>query len=342
MRDAAGARGKGIVGTPVTLDPGIWEGKPAPGLAVAWLLDGVVVAGATGTGYTPAAADEGKRLVARVTATNVAGAAPAETAALAVIHAAPTVVAPLVDLGLFVGDAAAVVEAAAAFEGHALVFAVEGGGATVDAKGRVSVPATAAGSATVTVTATNSGGSARVSFTATVAVRIVPPLLVLAPALAGTGRIGEPVTVSTGSWSGVPAPATSVAWLRDGVAIAGATGTGYTPVAADDGSSLSARVTATNAGGSVAIVTAALSITYAAPVAKGGLHEVIADLGGDVETVAAGADFTGENLAFAVSGAGATIDARTGLVSIPTDKAVQATVTVTATNSGGSATSSFR
>ena len=187
---AGAPEGKGVIGTPVTLDPGAWEGVPAPELAIAWLLDGAVVEGATGTSYTPAAADDGKRLSARVTATNAAGEASAETAALAIVHAAPTVVAPLADLGLFAGDAPAVVEAAAAFAGNALVFAVEGGGATVDAKGRVSVPATAAGSATVTVTATNSGGSARVSFAATVSVRIVPPVLVLAPVLAGTGRIG--------------------------------------------------------------------------------------------------------------------------------------------------------
>ena len=89
-------------------------------------------------------------------------------------------------------------------------------------------------------------------------------------------------------------------------------------------------------------MTAALSITYAPPVAKGGLEEEIFDLGSGVETVAAGADFTGEDLRFAVTGAGATIDAKTGLVSIPTDSAVQATVTVTATNSGGSASSSFQ
>ena len=71
---------------------------------------------------------------------------------------------------------------------------------------------------------------------------------------------------------------------------------------------------ATNSGGSAETVTAALSVTYAPPVAKGGLHEEISDLGSGVETVAAGADFTGENLVFAVTGAGATIDAKTGLV----------------------------
>ena len=41
----------------------------------------------------------------------------------------------------------------------------------------------------------------------------------------------------------MPAPATGWQWLRDGVAIAGATGTSYTPVAADDRKALSARVT---------------------------------------------------------------------------------------------------
>ena len=173
-------------------------------------------------------------------------------------------------------------------------------------------------------------------------VRIVPPVLVLAPVLAGTGRIGEPVTVSAGSWSGVPAPSTSVAWLRDGAAIAGATGTSYTPVAADDGKRLSARVTATNAGGSAETVTAALSITYAPPVAKGGLEEEIFDLGSGVETVAAGADFTGENLQLRGQRRGGDDRRQDRPRQHPDRQAVQATVTVTATNSGGSARSSFQ
>ena len=333
--------GTGTIGAPVTLDPGTWGGVPAPSLAVAWLLDGAPVAGATGLAYVPQPADDGRALAARVTATNPGGSAEAETAALAVVQAAPLAVAALADLGLFAGDAAVVVDAAAAFAGSALRFTVSGGGATVDAAGRVSVPAASIGSATVTVTATNSGGSAAVSFVASVALRILPPLLVLAPVLAGTGRIGQPVTVSAGSWSGVPAPATSVAWLRDGTAIAGATGLSYTPVAVDDGHALAARVKAANSAGSAETVTAALAVTYSAPVAKGGLFDEVFDLGSGVQTVAAAAAFTGEALRFAVTGAGATVDQGTGVVTIPTDKAVQATVTVTATNSGGSASTAF-
>ena len=126
---AGAAGGKAVVGTPVTLDPGTWDGVPAPELAIAWLLDGAVVPGVTGTCYTPVAADEGKSLAARVTATNAAGAATAETAMIAIVHAAPTVVAPLADVAVDAGAAPVAVAAAAAFAGAAVTFAVNGGGA---------------------------------------------------------------------------------------------------------------------------------------------------------------------------------------------------------------------
>jgi hypothetical protein len=126
------------------------------------------------------------------------------------------------------------------------------------------------------------------------------------------------------------------------VAIAGATGASYVPRPADDKKALSVRVTATNAAGSATAVTAALTVTYEAPVAKGGLPEEIFDVGSGPQTVNAAADFVGENLRFTVTGAGATVDPATGLVTIPTDAAISATVTVTATNSGGSATSAVQ
>jgi len=53
---AGASGGKAVVGAPVSLDLGTWDGVPAPELAVAWLLDGVAVEGATGMRYTPAAA----------------------------------------------------------------------------------------------------------------------------------------------------------------------------------------------------------------------------------------------------------------------------------------------
>ena len=101
-------------------------------------------------------------------------------------------------------------------------------------------------------------------------------------------------------------------WLRAGTDIPGATGASYTPVPADDLKALACRVTATNPAGSAVTVTAGLTATYVAPVAKGLLDEEVFDVGPGVETVAAGPDFVGAALSFTVTGAGATIDPRTG------------------------------
>ena len=165
------------------------------------------------------------------------------------------------------------------------------------------------------------------------------PLLVAAPALTGSGKIGQPVTLTPGLWSD-PAAALAIEWRRNGVALSGATGTAYAPQPADDMTELSVRVTATNAAGNLAVVTAALSITYVAPEAVGVLPEEVFDEGTGPQEVPAKGAFRGENLSFAANGAGASVDSE-GVVSIPTDVPLSDTVTVTATNSGGSATQSF-
>lgn len=64
-----------------------------------------------------------------------------------------------------------------------------------------------------------------------------------APAISGTVAVGKTVTANVGSWS--PSPS-SVAyqWLRNGVAISGATGATYKLGTADGGTKLSVKVTA--------------------------------------------------------------------------------------------------
>ena len=68
------------------------------------------------------------------------------------------------------------------------------------------------------------------------------------------------MSVDAGRWSGQPAPATSLQWRRDGADIAGATGASYVPVAADDRTQLTCRVTASNVAGSAGATTAALPV----------------------------------------------------------------------------------
>ena len=171
-----------------------------------------------------------------------------------------------------------------------------------------------------------------------------PPLLLAVPVLlAGSATIGQAVAVDPGLWGGWPLPAVGLQWCRGGVPIPGATLAVYTPVAADDRTLLSCRVSAGNDSGSHVVETAALSVTHAAPVAlQAELPDEILDQGTGPEVVPTAQAFAGEALVFGVTGPGASIDPATGLVTLSTDVAVDgAEIVVTATNSGGSATTRF-
>jgi hypothetical protein len=170
---------------------------------------------------------------------------------------------------------------------------------------------------------------------------LLAPVALLAPSLSGTGLIGAALALSTGLWGGSPAPALEVAWLRDGAVIPGATATRYTPGPEDDRAGISARVTATSLAGVEVAMAGPVAITHAAPSLAASLPEEIYDQDSGIQTVAAAAAFAGGGLRFSVSGAGATIDAVSGLVSIPTETALSGIVTVTATNSGGAVSAAF-
>jgi hypothetical protein len=165
--------------------------------------------------------------------------------------------------------------------------------------------------------------------------------LLSAPALLGAGQVGAAVSVDPGRWSGLPAPSLAFQWRRDGTAIVGATARAYTPVAADDGRRLSCAVTAANAAGAVAAVTPELRIAYAPPQAKAAtLPDLVLDEGSGPQRVEMADDFDGQGLTFAATGA--TIDARTGTLTIPTTRPASGLgIVVTATNSGGSASTTL-
>jgi len=102
-----------------------------------------------------------------------------------------------------------------------------------------------------------------------------------APSVAGSPRVGEPLSADPGQWSGSPTFAYS--WERcDGgscSAIGGATGSSYTPTAADAGKTLRIVVTATNADGSTrsdsattAPVAAAAAVPATLPAPRATLY----------------------------------------------------------------------
>jgi hypothetical protein len=88
------------------------------------------------------------------------------------------------------------------------------------------------------------------SFDPSVPVPPTPPTNTALPSIVELTdlTVGAQLAGQQGTWTGSPTIARQ--WLRDGTAIAGATGAAYTMVADDLGSMVGLTVTATNAGGS--------------------------------------------------------------------------------------------
>lgn len=84
--------------------------------------------------------------------------------------------------------------------------------------------------------------------------QVVLPKNTVAPAITGTAKVGETLTVTNGTWTGT-SPTYSREWLRDGVVIEGETEATYVLVEDDEGAVISVRVTATNARGSVSALS---------------------------------------------------------------------------------------
>lgn len=99
------------------------------------------------------------------------------------------------------------------------------------------------------------------------------PQVVSPPSVSGSDAVGSTLSVSTGSWAGYPSPVLSYQWLRctedDCDPIPEATEATYSPVRADAGHPLKARVTATNSVGSASQNSAATNPVSAPPLADG-------------------------------------------------------------------------
>jgi hypothetical protein len=86
----------------------------------------------------------------------------------------------------------------------------------------------------------------------------LPPVNTSAPAVSGTGTVGNVLTCTTGIWTLSP---TSYAyqWMRGGVNIYDAVASTYKLVAADSGHNIACMVTAFTAGGSASAASNAIA-----------------------------------------------------------------------------------
>lgn len=264
------------VGETLTASAGTWAGYPSPSYAYQWRRNGEDIPGETGGTYDVQAQDFGSTITVRVLATNPAGSAISTSAGLQITDGiAPANTTPpsitgtpeagkvlTVTAGTWVG----VPTPTLAYQWKADGADIPGATASTLLLSDNEIGKTI----TVTVTATNSEGSASATSSGVGPVAGAgneAPANIAPPTISGVAAVGQTLTASPGSWSGVPTPTYAYQWKRNGVAISGATNPTYVVQEADFGYVLTVEVTATNSEGSaVATSSGTQAVVSAAPL----------------------------------------------------------------------------
>lgn len=93
----------------------------------------------------------------------------------------------------------------------------------------------------------------------------IPPKNTVLGVITGEAKVGVALSVSTGTWTGTPAPTFTYQWRVGGVAKAGATTNSFTPVVGDIGKVVTCQITGSNGSGNpVSVVTAGTVAVVAA------------------------------------------------------------------------------
>jgi hypothetical protein len=167
----------------------------------------------------------------------------------------------------------------------------------------------------------------------------VKPALVLDTGNAG--KVGSTYDIVPGTWTN--SPTLSRVLYRNDQIISGTEGaTSYTLTGDDDVSDIYIREQAVVSGWAPLFVDSdPVFVTYNAPLASGSIANVSAVQGSAIVTRDVTGNFSGSNLVYSVTGP-AEVSQTDGIVSVSTNNLQSAaTVVVTATNSGGSASRSF-
>ena len=301
---------------------------------------GVAMATADGTMAAVEALAAGTTEVT-VTASNSAGSAM--LAFRTTVQDIPPMVAqPLDDVALVVG-ATASVDFSETFSGTALSFSMEVSNpenATATRAGNsISIAAVSHGEATVTVTASNTAGSVSETFTIMVSDQMPMAVGELA---AVTLTVGDTAEVDFSDAFTGNALVYAVASSSDANATATLSGQTIALTALVAGSA-TVTVTASNASGS-AMHEFMVTVQDQVPATVGSLPNLSLTTGGDSETVEASGAFSGTALTYSVTSEGDAIAVtRSGSeVTVSPRVEGQGTVTVTASNTAGTASQTFR
>ena len=277
-----------------------------------------------------------------ITATNTGGSAEQQVV-LWILDVPPEAVGELPDLTITVGEDPASINLGEAFSGSALVFSGSSSDenlASLSIDGYMAtITAVAAGTVSVTLTASNSEGSASHTFMVTVkdnrpmAVGMLEDITI---------RVGDdPVSVDVaGAFTGTALNFSAMS-SSDANASVSTYGTTVMVTAVAAGMA-TVTVTAMNTEGS-ADQSFGVTVEDVPPAATAALPDISLFAGGEAAQVDAAAAFSGTALVFTASASGDAVSVSVygGHVSVAPLVEGEATVTVTATNTAGQASQTF-
>jgi len=252
--------GTNTFGSTLTTTNGTFTGTAPLIYTYQWLRGGSPIAGQTASTYVIGASDSLAAITCEVTATNSYGFDSEVSNTITVANFAPVnTVAPTVSPSGTQTTGTLITASVGTWSGVAPI--------TYEYKWtRNGVAISGATASTYTIQLADDGTTIRVEVKGTntygtsayiassnsvSAVNTVAPTNSVAPVISGTAVVGQTLTSTTGTWSGIPTPTYSYQWKRGATNI-GTNSSTYTLVQADAGntSNITCVVTATNAGGS--------------------------------------------------------------------------------------------
>ena len=262
--------GTAKVGSTLTAISGEWKPTSAT-LAYTWLRAGKVIAGQTASSYTLAAADKGKKISVKVTATGAGLTSKSATSKPKLVGAGVLVApaAPVISGTVTVGETLTAMTDAWGPEGTTLSYQWKSNkkaitGATAST---LVVPGTAAGTKlTVTITGKKAGFTS-VSKTSVTTAAVLKADLVAgdAPTIDGNATSGSTLTASATGWNS--STKLSYQWLRSGAKIAGATKSTYVITRADRGHAITVSLVASRTGYNSLTIASAAALAIPAVMA---------------------------------------------------------------------------
>ncbi|MBO1900568.1 IPT/TIG domain-containing protein [Leucobacter weissii] len=341
--DAPSISGTARVGESLHATTGTWS-VPGTAYQYQWLAGGEEIEGATAAAYALTAADLGKTITVRVTAIATGyRPEPAESAATEEIGKGSfaNTALPQLSGAAIVGETLTVSAGEWQVPGtdHSVQWLRNGvpiAGATGSSYLLTDRDHTAA--ITATVTATKAGYlSARATSAASDPVANGSFANTVLPAVSGSGRVGEPLSVDAGEWGGI-SPTLAFQWYRGDDAIAGAVDSVYEPTAEDRGQTLTVRVVATAKGYADTVVTASVPAQVTEGVIENETAPAVAgelEVGGTLTAEPGSWSRHGVSVSYlwSVEGSSATHRGREYVLR-PADEGRRVTLTVTASKIG--------